>query len=171
MHTALDLVFGGLATTTHAMSGAMYEMACRPDTRAAVLADPERMRTAVEETVRLYAPVVMVARSVRSDVEVAGVNIKSGERVAMNYASASRDPEVCSNPRDFDVNRHEVVHTAFGVGPHRCVGEHLARLEIRVAVEEFLKRIPDVSLASDHLPAYESGQLRTMKALRLSWSV
>lgn len=171
VHTALDLVFGGLATTTHAMSGAMYEMARRPDARAAVLADPERLRTAVEETVRLYAPVVMVARSVRADVEVGGVNIVSGERVALNYAAASRDPEVCTNPREFDVNRHEVVHTAFGVGPHRCVGEHLARLEIRVAVEEFLKRIPDVSLNSDSRPTYESGQLRTMKELRLCWSV
>lgn len=170
VHTALDVVFGGLATTTHAMSGAMYEMARRPEVRAAVMGDPERLGTAVEETVRLYAPVVMVARSVRSDVNVGGVEIASGERVALNYAAASRDPEVCSNPREFDVNRHEVVHTAFGIGPHRCIGEHLARLEIRVAVEEFLKRIPDVSLESDGAPTYESGQLRTMKELRLCWS-
>jgi cytochrome P450 len=171
VHTALDVVFGGLATTTHAMSGAMYEMARSSHVREAVMRDPERMHTAVEETVRLYAPVVMVARSVRSDVEVAGVDISSGERVALNYAAASRDPEVCSNPREFDVNRREVVHTAFGIGPHRCIGEHLARLEIRVAVEEFLKRIPDVALDSDGVPTFESGQLRTMTKLELCWPV
>ncbi len=171
VRTALDLVFGGLATTTHAMSGAMYEMARRPAVREAVMADPERMRTAVEETVRLYAPVVMVARSVRSDVDVGGVVIASGERVALNFAAASRDPEVCSNPREFDVTRPEVVHTAFGIGPHRCIGEHLARLEIRVAVEEFLKRIPNFALDSNSTPEYESGQLRTMKKLSLRWPI
>ncbi len=171
VHTALDVVFGGLATTTHAMSGAMYEMARRAAVREAVMADAERMRTAVEETVRLYAPVVMVARTVRADVEVSGRQIAAGERVALNFAAASRDPEVCGNPREFDVDRDEVVHTAFGIGPHRCIGEHLARLEIRVAVEEFLNRIPNVSLAPNTAPSYESGQLRTMKTLPLTWSV
>ena len=170
VHTALDVVFGGLATTTHAMSGAMYEMARRPSVRAAVVSDPARMHTAVEETVRLYAPVVMAARTVRNDVEINGMKIAAGERVALNFAAASRDPDVCSNPREFDVERAEVVHTAFGIGPHRCIGEHLARLEIRVAVEEFLKRIPDVYLESDAQLEYESGQLRTMKKLPLRWA-
>jgi len=170
VHTALDVVFGGLATTTHAMSGAMYEMARRPAARQAVMTDPSRLHSAVEETVRLYAPVVMVARTARTDVEISGLAIKAGERIALNYAAASRDPDVCSNPRDFDVDRHEVVHTAFGIGPHRCIGEHLARLEIRIAIEEFLKRIPDVELASASEPKYESGQLRTMTELQLRWS-
>ena len=169
VRTALDVVFGGLATTTHAMSGAMYEMARRPSVRKAVMGSPERLATAVEETVRLYAPVVLVARSVRADVEVAGVSIRAGERVALNFAAASRDPDVCSNPREFDVDRSEVVHTAFGIGPHRCIGEHLARLEIRVAVDEFLKQIPDFALESAMEPEYDSGQLRTMKQLLLSW--
>lgn len=171
VHTALDIVFGGLATTTHAMSGAIYEMARQPAVRQAVMADPTRLDTAVEETVRLYAPVVMVARSVRDDVEVSGIDIKAGERVALNYAAASRDPEACSNPRAFDVHRSEVVHTAFGIGPHRCIGEHLARLEIRIAIEEFLKRIPDVELLPGSVPTYESGQLRTMTQLQLCWTL
>ncbi len=166
---ALDVVFGGLATTTHAMSGAMYEMARQPAVRSAVRTDGGRMQTAVEETVRLYAPVVMVARSVRADTEVGGRRLAAGERVAVNFAAASRDPDVCSRPREFDIDRKEVVHTAFGVGPHRCIGEHLARLEIRVAIDEFLQRIPDVSLQPHTQPAYESGQLRTMKHLMLEW--
>ncbi len=169
VHVALDVVFGGLATTTHAMSGAIYEMAKSASVRQAVMADDAAMRTAVEETVRLYAPVVMVGRSVRDDVEVGGVQLKAGQRVALNYAAASRDPAVCTRPREFDVTRKEVVHTAFGVGPHRCIGEHLARLEIRVAIEEFLKRIPTFELVPGCEPRYESGQLRTMTELKLRW--
>ena len=119
---------------------------------------------------RLYAPVVAVGRSVREAVDVAGVSLHPGDRIALNYAAASRDPEVCSNPARFDVQRSEVVHTAFGVGPHRCIGEHLARLEIRVAIEEFLKRIPEFELEPGTAPQYESGQLRTMKNLRLRWA-
>jgi len=169
VHVTLDVVFGGLATTTHAMSGAIFALASDPALRAALRADPSRMDTAVEETVRLYAPVVAVGRTVREAVEVGGVSFKPGDRVALNYAAASRDPEVCANPARFDVTRSEVVHTAFGVGPHRCIGEHLARLEIRVAMEEFLRRIPSFDVAPGTRPQYESGQLRTMKTLHLRW--
>jgi cytochrome P450 len=171
VHTTLDVVFGGLVTTTHAISGAIYELATKPDVRQAILQDPACLATAVEETVRLHAPVVAVGRTARADVEVSGVEVKTGNRVALNFAAASRDPEVCTNPRKFDVHREEVVHTAFGVGPHRCIGEHLARLEIRVAIEEFLQRIPDFELEPGTQPQYESGQLRTMKNLRLRWAV
>lgn len=169
VHVVLDVVFAGLATTTHAIAGAIYALASDAAIRAALARDPARMHTAVEETVRLYAPVVAVGRSVRQDCEVAGEQLKVGDRVALNYAAASRDPEVCSNPERFDIEREEVVHTAFGVGPHRCLGEHLARLEIRVAVEEFLQRIPDFELVPGTTPVYESGQLRTMKNLHLRW--
>lgn len=171
VHTALDVVFGGLATTTHAISGAMYELATKPEACRDVLADTKCLATAVEETVRLHAPVVAVGRTARADVEVGGVEVNAGERVALNCAAASRDPDVCSNPREFDVHREEVVHTAFGIGPHRCIGENLARLEIRVSIEEFLKRIPDFELEPGTQPQYESGQLRTMKNLRLRWAV
>lgn len=171
VHVTLDVVFGGLATTTHAMSGAIYALASDPAIRAGLLRDPSRTDTAVEETVRLYAPVVAVARSVREATEVGGEQLAAGDRIALNYAAASRDPEVCSHPERFDIERSEVVHTAFGVGPHRCLGEHLARLEIRVAIEEFTKRIPDFEVAPGTLPVYESGQLRTMKTLYLRWPV
>jgi cytochrome P450 len=170
VHTTLDVVFGGLATTTHAIAGAMYELATKPEVRQEILRNSACLATAVEETVRLHAPVVAVGRTARADVAVGGVEIKTGDRVALNFAAASRDPETCANPRVFDVHREEVVHTAFGIGPHRCLGEHLARLEIRIAIEEFLKRIPDFTLEPGTQPHYESGQLRTMKNLRLRWA-
>ena len=169
VHVTLDVVFGGLATTTHAMSGAIFALADEPSIRAGLRQDPSRMDTAVEETVRLYAPVVAVGRSVREAIEVCGEQLAVGDRIALNYAAASRDPEVCTRPERFDIQRPEVVHTAFGVGPHRCLGEHLARLEIRVAIEEFVKRIPNFDVAPGTVPVYESGQLRTMKTLHLRW--
>ena len=169
VHVVLDVVFAGLATTTHAIAGAIYALASDAALREHLQREPERMATAVEETVRLYAPVVAVGRSVRENCEVGGEQLRAGDRIALNYAAASRDPEVCSDPARFDLTRREVVHTAFGVGPHRCLGEHLARLEIRVAVEEFLRRIPRFELAPGTQPSYESGQLRTMKELRLRW--
>lgn len=166
---ALDVVFGGLATTTHTMSGAIYHLAAHPDICRDLLAHPEHVAGAVEETIRLYAPVVAPARTVRQDVEVAGVALKAGDRVALNFAAASRDPDACPNPGAFDIRREDIVHTAFGVGPHRCLGEHLARLEVRVTIEEFLKRIPEFTLKPGTKPSYESGQLRTMRDMHICW--
>ena len=169
VYVILDVVFGGLATTTHVMSAAIYHLAAHPDIRADLLAHPDLIDKAVEEAIRLYPPVVAPARTVKQQTEVAGVSLKPGDRVALNFAAASRDPEACQNPGDFDMRRQEVVHATFGLGPHRCIGEHLARLEIRAAVTEFLKRVPDFDIAPGTGPVFESGQLRTMKELNLAW--
>lgn len=167
--TLLDVVFGGLATTTHVMSGAMYHLATHPDDAATLVAEPRLMIHAVEEFVRLFPPVVAVAREVMQDAEVAGEQFKKGDWVALNFASASRDPEAVSDPTRLDVRRREIVHTAFGVGPHRCLGQHLARLELKVTIEEFLKRVPEFGLREGAEPSYESGQLRTMRNVQLVW--
>jgi cytochrome P450 len=169
VHIMLDVLFGGLATTTHGMAGAIYHLAAHPDIRRDLLAHPELIPNAVEETVRLYSPVVAPARTVTRDVEIGRVSFKAGDRIALNYAAASRDPEACENPAQFDIRRTAVVHSAFGVGVHRCLGSHLARLELKVTIEEFLTRIPDYSVKPGTRPSYESGQLRTMKNLQLVW--
>jgi cytochrome P450 len=169
VHILLDVIFGGLATTTHAMSGAVYHFATHPETRRELVAHPELIANAVEEVVRLYPPVVAPARTVTKDVTVGGVAFKAGDRIALNYAAASRDPAVCANPGEFDVRRTDIVHAAFGVGVHRCLGSHLARLELRVTIEEFLARIPEFDLQPGTRPSYESGQLRTMKNLYIRW--
>jgi cytochrome P450 len=151
------------------MAGAIYELAKSPEVQSRLRQDPTLVDTAVEETVRLHAPVVMVARTVTSDTDIAGVSLRAGDRIGLNFAAASRDPDVCENPQSFDLDRAEVVHTAFGVGPHWCIGEHLARLEIRVTIEEMLMRIPDFRIQPGTTPKFESGQLRTMHELHLSW--
>ncbi len=108
-------------------------------------------------------------KETEADATVAGEQLRAGDRIALNFAAASRDPEVCSDPGRFDPTRKEIVHTAFGVGPHRCLGEHLARLELRVAIREMLRQVPDFTLAPGSAPTYESGQLRTMTKLELVW--
>lgn len=165
----LDVVFGGLATTTHVLSASTHYLATHEADRRKLVAEPELIPNAVEEFVRLFPPVVAVGRYVMKDVELRGVQLKAGDWVALNYASASRDPQACKNPAALDVRREEVVHSAFGVGPHRCLGSHLARLELRVATEELLRRIPDFQVTPGSTPAYETGQLRTMTALNLSF--
>lgn len=168
---ALDVVFGGLATTTHAVAAAIFHLATHPDVRRDLLANPGLVDVAVAETVRLYAPVVAPARTVTKRVEIAGVQFEPGDRIALNLAAASRDPDACSNPAEFDLHRDDVVHTAFGVGPHRCLGEHLARLEIKVTIEEFLKRIPEFCLKEGTWPGHTSEQMRSMRDLHLVWPV
>lgn len=169
VYTSLDVVFGGLATTTHAMSAAIYHLGAHPEIRRDLMANPDLVTNAVEEVARLYAPVVAPARTVTRDVEIASVPFKPGDRIALNFAAASRDPAACAAPEKFDIRRSDIVHTAYGVGPHRCLGEHLARLEIRITIEEFLRRIPEYGLKPGTQPTYESGQLRAMRDLYLVW--
>jgi len=167
--TLLDVVFGGLATTTHVMSGAIYHLSTHAEDRKALVEDPALVPQAIEEFVRLFPPVFAVARVVKQPVEVAGEHLEVGDWVLLNYAAASRDPEAISNATELDVHREDVVHAAFGVGPHRCLGSHLARLELRVSVEEFLRRIPEFELKPGSEPEYECAQLRTMKNVQLVW--
>ncbi|WP_181779186.1 cytochrome P450 [Pseudonocardia pini] len=162
-----DLTLGGIATTTFVMSGAMLHLATHPEDRLTLAKDPSKIPNAVEEFVRYFPPVVALGRSVTKDVELGGYEFKKDDFVLLNYASASRDPKALDDPQRLDINRDKILHTAFGVGPHRCIGSHLARLELRVVLEELLRRIPDFSVEPGTTQEYETGVLRTMKSLHL----
>ena len=165
-----DLALGGIVTATFVMSGGVYHLATHPADRAALVADPGLIPQAAEEFIRYYPPVVALGRSVTKDVEVAGYQFKEGDFVLLNYASASRDPGALENPGELDIHRKRVPHSAFGVGVHRCIGAHLARLELKITFEEFLRRIPDFRMKPGAEPVYETGILRTMKSLPLEFS-
>ncbi|MCZ4278494.1 cytochrome P450 [Rhodococcoides yunnanense] len=162
-----DLTLGGIATTTYVMSGAVHYLATHPEARKKLVDDPDLIPNAVEEFVRYFPPVVALGRSVTKDVEFAGYQFKKDDFVLLNYASASRDPAAIDDPQTVDIERDKILHTAFGVGVHRCIGSHLARLELRIVLEELLSAIPDFSVKEGTVPSYETGVLRTMKSLDL----
>jgi cytochrome P450 len=163
----VDLTFGGIATTTYVMAGAINHLATTPADRETLVNDPELIPRAVEEFVRVFPPVVALGRTCTRDVEVAGTEMKEGEFVLLGYGAASRDPRAVENAAEVDISRDSVLHSAFGVGPHRCIGSNLARLELKCTFEEWLKRIPEFSIKPGTAPVFETGILRTMKDLQL----
>lgn len=164
---AVDLTFGGIATTTFVMAGAIHHLATHTADRDTLVDNPNLIERAVEEFVRVFPPVVALGRTATKDIELAGTQIKEGDFVMLNYGAASRDPRVISDPATIDIGRETSLHSAFGVGVHRCIGSNLARLELRATLEEWLKRIPDFGMKPGSAPSYETGFLRTMKQLEL----
>ncbi|HEX4107378.1 MAG TPA: cytochrome P450 [Solirubrobacteraceae bacterium] len=165
----VDLTFGGIATTTFVMAGAVHYLATHHEQRDWLAANPDRIPNAVEEFVRTFPPVVALGRTCTQDIEVAGTNMKQDDFVMLMYGAANRDPAVIDNPTEIDINRDSVLHSAFGVGVHRCIGSNLARLELKATFEELLRRIPKFTLKDGTEPIYETGFLRTMKDLHLTW--
>jgi len=141
-------VLAGLDTVTSALSTAFAVLAGQSSLRRQIVADPAIIPAAVEELLRFDGPVVTLPRVATQEVELAGQVIPADSHVAVAIAAANRDPAEHPNPDSIDFGRRE-RHLAFGGGPHSCLGAHLARLEMRVALEEWHRRIPDYQLAAD----------------------
>jgi len=141
------LLLGGLDTVTATLDCMIVYLARHPERRRAALADPELMTTAVEELLRHETPVMMVPRVMAQDHEMRGVQLKAGDSVTLVIGAADADEEEFEHADQVILDRERNRHLAFGGGPHRCLGSHLARLELRVALEEFHRRIPDYELA------------------------
>jgi cytochrome P450 len=137
----------------------MLHLATHPADVARLIAEPDLMPLAIEELLRAYSPVTM-ARIAVEDIEVAGCPMKAGDKVLMNFPAANRDPEVFERPDDVILDRAHNRHLAFGVGIHRCAGSNLARMELRVSIEEWIKRIPSFRLADDAEVTWAGGQVR-----------
>jgi len=144
-------VLAGLETVTSALSTAFAELAARPALRRRIAADPSVIPDVVEELLRFDGPVVFVPRIAVQDAELAGQLIPAGSYVMVVIAVANRDPADHADPDTVDVGRQE-RHLAFGVGPHRCLGSHLARMEMRMAMEEWHRRIPEYRLTPGVTP-------------------
>lgn len=106
-----------------------------------------RISAAVTEFMRLDPSFVSVGRTAVRDAELAGHRVKSGDKVLIHWASANRDAREFSDPDRFDPGRERNRHLTFGAGPHRCIGSHLARMNMRIALEEILRRMEDIRLA------------------------
>jgi cytochrome P450 len=154
------MLIAGLENTAFGIRATLRHLAVHPEHLAAVVADPGVVTNLVEQSLRLYTPVTALGRIATHDTEVAGQCIHAGERVLLLFGSANRDAAVFDQPDDFHLDRRDGRHLAFGIGPHRCIGSHLARLEIRIAVEEFLRRVPSFRLAPGPDPGwYQAGPL------------
>jgi cytochrome P450 len=163
----VDITFGGIATTTYVMAQAVRHLAENHEDRTFLTRHPEAIPHAVEEFIRVFPPVVALGRTCTQDVEVHGVQFKKGDFVLLGYSAASRDPDEVEDPTRIDIRREAVPHYTFGVGPHRCIGSNLARLELQVVVEQWLERIPTFELKPGTTPQYETGILRLMTSLDL----
>jgi cytochrome P450 len=140
------LILGGLETTAGAL-GMMMVRFCKHPVIPALLRDhPELTASAVEELLRLDGSFVAVARTAMRDVEIDGHSIKKGEKVIIYWASANRDETEFPDPDAFSLDRRNNRHLAFGAGPHRCAGSNLARMNIRVALDEIVRRLDDLKL-------------------------
>lgn len=165
----VDLTFGGIATTTFVMASAIHHLANNPDVRQRLIDDPSLIENAIEEYTRFFPPVVALGRTCTRDVEVAGTQMKEGDFVMLTYAAASRDPRHMDEPEKIDITREGIPHSTFGVGPHRCIGSNLARIELITTLEEWLKRIPEFSVKPGTAPRHVTGFLRSIRELQLVW--
>jgi cytochrome P450 len=158
------VLIAGIDTTWSAIGSSLWHLAAHPEDRKRLVAEPELMPTAVEELLRAYAPVTM-AREVTEDVDYAGCPMKAGDKILMNFPAANRDPEAFDHPEIVQLDRAHNRHVAFGSGIHRCAGSNLARMELQVALEEWLARIPDFSLAEGAEITWAGGQVRGPRVL------
>jgi cytochrome P450 len=158
------LLIAGIDTTWSSIGSAMSHLATHADDRRRLATEPELMPTAIEELLRAYAPVTM-ARRVTVDTEYEGCPIKAGERVLMNFPGANRDPEVFPDADKVILDRQQNRHLAFGAGIHRCAGSNLARMELRVAIEEWLKQIPEFEISDPDGVTWAGGQVRGPRTL------
>ncbi|MGW0661010.1 cytochrome P450 [Streptodolium elevatio] len=145
----MQLVTAGNDTTKTMLSGGLHALLTHPDQLAALRADPSLIPGAVEEILRWANPLHYFRRTATRDVELRGVRIKAGDKVAVYYTSANRDEDVFADPQAFDITRKPNPHLSFGFAEHFCLGVHIARLEGRVFFEELLATFPHIELTGE----------------------
>ena len=158
------VLVGGNETTRNSLSGGLLAFTQFPEQWKKLVADPKLIPSAVNEIVRWVSPVMHMRRTAMQDVEIGGQKIAKGSKVLLWYPSANRDESVWANPFEFDITRPMQRHLGFGVGQHVCVGSRLAELQIRVFLEELLKRFGSIELTGP-VPRIRSNFIHGIKTL------
>jgi cytochrome P450 len=158
------LLIAGLHTVQGTLAWGVMHLSENPEQRRRLIEDPASVPEAVEEILRYEAGVSMGRRAL-ADVEIGGVRVKAGDQLLLLLAGANRDESQFDSPNELRVDRTPNRHLAFGSGPHRCIGSHLARIELRVALEELHRRIPDYRLDPQNPPLVLPSQLRSVAKL------
>jgi cytochrome P450 family 142 subfamily A polypeptide 1 len=170
VHETLLILIGGDETTRHVITGGLYQLLRDRTPWDALLADRSLLPGAIEEMLRWVSPIKNMARTATRDVELRGRRVRKGQKVLLLYPSANRDEEHFRDPFTFDIERNPNEHVAFGLGTHFCLGNSLARLELRVLFEQLLERLPGIHLVDraepDHRPAnFVSGY----ESMKVAW--
>ncbi len=160
------LLIAGIDTTWSAIGASLWHLARGPADRERLAAEPALLPTATEEFLRAYAPVTM-ARLVRQDMHWRGVDMKAEDWILLSFPAANRDPVQFDRAGEVIIDREVNRHAAFGLGIHRCLGSHLARMELRVALRVWLERIPEFTLADPDSVTWSTGQIRGPRTLPL----
>jgi cytochrome P450 family 142 subfamily A polypeptide 1 len=163
------LMVAGNETTRNALSGGMQLLIENPDERQKLIDDPSLLPSACEEIVRVVSPVHSFGRTVTRDTELHGVPLERGDKVLLLYPSANRDAAVFEDPDRFDVERNP-QHVGFGLGSHFCLGASLARMELRVAFGELLRRLPDMSYSAGGPVIVPSALVRSCREMRVRFT-
>lgn len=162
------LLLGGLDTVTASLDCVIAHLCAHPAQRDVLVAEPERWPAAIEELLRHQTPVQIVPRLLTQDFELGGVSMHAGDKATLVIGAANIDPEAWPEAGDVDLDRDAARHLGFGGGHHLCLGAHLARLEMRVALEEWHARVPTYRLADDAALRFSPG-IRQVEALPLVW--
>jgi len=160
------LLIAGIDTTWSAIGASLWHLAKTPEDRERLVAEAGMLPAAMEEFLRAYAPVTM-ARLVKEDMRWHGVDMKADDWVLLSFPAANRDPAQFDRAGEVVIDREINRHAAFGLGIHRCVGSHLARMELRVALEVWLERIPVFTLEDPSAVTWAAGQIRGPRRLPL----
>ena len=158
------LLIAGIDTTWSGIGASLWHLATHAEDRRRLVKDPSLMPTAIEEFLRAYAPVTM-AREVVKETTVGGCPFKEGGQVLLSFPAANRDPAMFADADKVLIDRAENRHSAFGLGRHRCIGSNLARLEMTVAIEEWLARFPEFRLEDGKQVTWSEGTVRGPRRL------
>ncbi len=162
--TMVLLMVAGIDTTWSAIGASLWHLAQHPEDRRRLATEPALMGTALEELLRAYAPVTM-ARLVATDFDFHGHSFQEGDWLLLPFPAANRDPAAFDHPDQVQLDRATNRHAAFGLGRHRCLGSNLARMELRIALEEWLARYPDFELSDPAAVTWSAGQVRGPRRL------
>jgi cytochrome P450 len=153
------LLFAGIDGVWSMIGASLWHLSTHEDDRKRLVAEPQLIPTAVEEFLRAYSP-TMLGREIVKDTEIGGCPLKAGEMVMLALGAANRDPMMFPDSDRVIIDRAENRHAAFGLGIHRCIGSHLARMEIRVALEEWIGQFPDFVLSPGAVVKWSPGAVR-----------
>jgi cytochrome P450 len=164
----LLLFLGGLDTVTSQLTYIFLHLATHEHDRSRLRAEPALVPKAVEEFLRVY-PVVQLGRKVVRDFDFHGLSLKAGDMVQFPLAAAGRDPNQYERATEFDLDREVTRHVSFGAGPHRCIGSHLARKELQIALEVWHERMPNYTIAEGFVLSEHAGSVFALDELTLNW--